>query len=284
QDMRKMGGLYRYMPITWFTCLIGSLALIGFPGFAGFYSKDAIIEAVHHSDLWGSGYAYAAVLSGVLVTALYTFRMFFLTFHGKERMDKHTWEHLHESPAVVWVPLSVLAVPSLIAGGVLVGPMLFEGYYRESIQVAPGHDVLGAIGHGYHGVLGFTLHAFTGAPVYLAFTGIAIAWLLYIKYPHLPERLANRFRLLHVVLVRKYGFDDFYQTVFADGARRTGGALWNIGDVRCIDGVMVNGTAAAVRWFSGVVRTLQSGYLYDYAFAMIIGLLLLMALFVPRLI
>ncbi|MBI2970423.1 MAG: NADH-quinone oxidoreductase subunit L [Gammaproteobacteria bacterium] len=284
QDMRKMGGLFRYMPITWITCLVGALALIGFPGFSGFYSKDAIIEAVHHSALRGSGYAYAAVLSGVLITALYTFRMFFLTFHGKERMDRETWDHLHESRAVVTVPLVVLAVPSLAAGIFLLGPMLFEGYYQEAIHVVPAHDVLGEIGAGYHGVFGFTLHAFASPPVYLALIGIVAAWLAYVKYPRLPGRLADRVRVIHTVLVRKYGFDDLYQVLFADGARRTGGALWNIGDVRIIDGIMVDGTAAAVRWFSGVVRTLQSGYLYDYAFAMIIGLLLLLALFVHQLI
>ena len=283
QDMRKMGGLYRYMPITWITALVGSLALIGFPGTAGFYSKDAIIEAVRESHLWGSGFAYAAVLSGVVITALYSFRLFFLTFHGKERMDRHTWEHLHESPAVVTVPLVALAIPSLIAGLFLVGPMLFEGYFRDAIFVAPAHDVLGEMGAGYHGVFGFTLHAFQSAPVYLAFTGVALAWLMYIKYPQIPALLAERCSLLHRILLNKYGLDDFNQAVFAGGSRRIGQALWQFGDVRIIDGFLVNGTAAAVRWFSGVVRTLQSGYLYDYAFAMIIGLLVLLAVFVHEL-
>ncbi|MBI2994092.1 MAG: NADH-quinone oxidoreductase subunit L [Gammaproteobacteria bacterium] len=284
QDMRKMGGLYRYMPITWATALVGSLALIGFPGTAGFYSKDAIIEAVHTSHLWGSGFAYAAVLSCVVITALYTFRLFFLTFHGKERMDRHTWEHLQESPAVVTVPLTVLAIPSLIAGMFLVGPMLFEGYFREAIYVAPAHDVLGEMGAHYHGVFGFTLHAFQSAPVvYLAFAGVALAWLMYIKYPQVPGQVAERFSLLYRILLNKYGMDDFNQAVFAGGTRRIGQAFWQLGDVRVIDGVLVDGTAAAVRWFSGVVRTVQSGYLYDYAFAMIIGLLLMLALFVHQL-
>ena len=282
QDIRKMGGLYRYMPVTWATSLIGSLALIGFPGTAGFYSKDAIIEAVHESHLWGSGFAYVAVLSGVVITALYSFRLFFLVFHGKERMDRHTWELLHEAPAVVTVPLAVLAVPSVVAGVFLVGPMLFRGYFGKAIDVAPAHDVLGAMGADYHGVLGFTLHAFESAPVYLALSGVALAWLLYIQYPQVPGVLARRFSLIHRILLNKYGFDDFYQAVFAGGARNVGRAFWQLGDVRVIDGILVDGTATAVRWFSGVVRTLQSGYLYDYAFAMIIGLLLLLAIFLHQ--
>ncbi len=282
QDMRRMGGLYRYMPITWFTCLIGSLALIGFPGSAGFYSKDGIIEAVQHSELWGAQFAYVAVLCGVLITALYSFRLFFLTFHGRERMDADTWKHLHESPAVVTVPLIVLAIPSLAIGAWLVGPMLFQGYYQGAIYVAPEHDVLAHAGADYHGVLGFTLHAFSAAPVYLALAGVALAWLFYIKYPDVPGKLAERFSLPYNILVRKYGVDDLYQWLFAGGARGTGRLLWQIGDVRMIDGVMVDGTAAGVRWFSGLVRTLQTGYLYDYAFAMIIGLLLLLALFLRQ--
>lgn len=283
QDMRKMGGLYKYMPITWFTCLVGSLALIGFPGFSGFYSKDAIIEAVHHSNLPGSGFAYFAVVAGVFITALYSFRLFFMTFHGKERIDKHTQNHLRESPMVVTVPLAVLAVPSLVLGAFMIGPMLFDDYFAETIYVASVHDVLAEIGAGYHGVWGFTLHAFKAAPVYLAFAGVLVAWLLYIKLPHLPEQLAQRFSPLHKVLLEKYGFDSFNQTVFAGGTRKIGQLFWSIGDVKIIDGFFVNGTALTVRWFSSVMRTLQSGYLYDYAFAMIIGLLLLLAVFVHHL-
>ncbi len=283
QDMRKMGGLYKYMPITWFTSLVGSLALIGFPGTSGFFSKDAIIEAVRDSHLAGSGFAYFAVVAGVFITALYTFRLFFLTFHGKERIDKHIWEHLHESPKVVTVPLAVLAIPSVIIGAFLIGPMLFQGYFADAIFVSPAHDVLGEIGKDYHGLWGFTLHAFKAAPVYLAFAGVLTAWLLYIKFPHIPAQLSQRFGLLHKLLLEKYFFDDFNQTVFAGGTRKIGQLLWRIGDVRVIDGFFVNGTAVTVRWFSSVVRTLQSGYLYDYAFAMIIGLLLLLAVFVHQL-
>ena len=280
QDMRKMGGLYRYLPITWITSLFGSLALIGFPLTSGFFSKDGIIEAVHHADRFGSGYAYAAVLSSVFITALYTFRMFFLTFHGKERVDKHTAEHLHETPKVVTIPLLVLAVPSLIIGGFYVGPMLFQGYFQEAIKVLPEHDVLATIGEEYHGIWMFTLHAFSQAPVYLALAGVLTAYLLYIKFTDVPEKLARMFKPVYLTLVNKYWCDAFNQKVFAGGARNIGQLLWRIGDVKVIDGVLVDGTAAAVRWISGVVRTLQSGYLYDYAFAMIIGLLLLLGVFV----
>jgi len=282
QDMRKMGGLYRYLPITWITSLVGSLALIGFPLTSGFFSKDAIIEAVHYSQLPFAGWAYIAVLAGVFITALYSFRLFFLVFHGKERMDKHTWDHLHESPAVVTVPLSVLAIPSLILGAFMIGPMLFEGYFLDAIYVKPEHDVLAAIGEGYHGIWAFTLHAFQTPPVYLAFAGVVTAWLLYIKFTEVPDMLAKKFNWLYRLLVNKYGFDDFNQAVFAGGSRHIGKLLWQIGDVKIIDGTLVNGTAQAVRWISGKVRGIQTGHLYDYAFTMIIGLLLLLAVFVHR--
>ncbi|MEX2353671.1 MAG: NADH-quinone oxidoreductase subunit L [Gammaproteobacteria bacterium] len=282
QDMRKMGGLYRYMPITWVTSLIGSLALIGFPLTSGFFSKDAIIEAVHLSQLPFANWAYFAVLSGVFITALYSFRLFFLVFHGKERMDKHTWDHLHESPAVVTVPLAILAVPSLIIGAFLIGPMLFEGYFLDAITVKPEHDVLAALGEGYHGIWAFTLHAFQTPPVYLALGGVFTAWLLYIKFPDVPGMLAKKFNWLYQLLINKYWFDDFNQTVFAGGTRKLGKLLWQTGDVKIIDGILVNGTAHAVRWFSGKVRAIQTGHLYDYAFTMIIGLLILLAVFVHR--
>jgi NADH-quinone oxidoreductase subunit L len=284
QDMRKMGGLYRYLPVTWFTCLIGSLALIGFPGTSGFFSKDAIIEAVHASHLPAAGMAYYAVLCGVFITALYTFRMFFLTFHGKERIDYETWSHLHEAPAVVTIPLAVLAVPSLIIGAFLIEPMLFQGYFGEAIKVTGAHDVLAEMGQEYHGLLGFTLYALQHPPLYFALAGIFTAWLLYIRFPELPEQIVEKIKPVHQVLMNKYGFDDFYQAVFAGGTRRIGNLLWQTGDVRLIDGLMVNGTALAVRWFSGVIRQIQSGYLYHYAFSMIIGLLLLLSVFVHKLI
>ncbi len=280
QDMRKMGGLYRYMPITWITSLIGALALIGFPGMSGFFSKDAIIEAVHHSELLGSGFAYAAVLSGVLVTALYSFRLFFLVFHGKERMDHHTKEHLHESPKVVTVPLIMLAIPSVVIGAVYVGPMLFQGYFGEAIEVRPEHNVLAEVGKDYHGWWGFVIHGLTAAPFILALLGMATAWVCYIQRPELPALAADRFKQIYTILVNKYGFDEFNERVFTRGARRTGDLLWQRGDVTVIDGWLVNGSARAVGWFSSVARRVQSGYLYHYAFAMIIGLLMFLAMFV----
>jgi NADH-quinone oxidoreductase subunit L len=280
QDMRKMGALYKYMPITWITSMLGSLALIGFPGTAGFYSKDAILEAVHHSTLPFANWAYIAVLSGVFITALYSFRLFFLVFHGKERMDRHTWEHLKESPLVVTVPLSVLAIPSVVLGAFLIGPMLFGDYFISAIYVQDSHDVLDIIGKEYHGVWTFTLHAFQAAPVYLALSGVLTAWLLYIKFPDVPEKIAGRLNWIYQILVNKYWLDEINQAIFAGGARKTGGLLWQIGDVKIIDGVLIDGTASAIRWFSGKIRNIQTGHLYDYAFTMIIGLLLLLAVFV----
>ena len=272
QDIRKMGGLKRYMPVTYWTMLIGSLALIGFPGFAGFFSKDAIIEAVHHSHLAGSGFAYFAVVAGVFITAFYSFRMFFLVFHGEERMDSHTKSHLHESPKVVTVPLILLAIPSVIIGAVAIEPMLFRGFFGNAIKVATEHDTLAEIGHGFHGVLGFITHGVTQLPFVLAMAGLLSAWYLYMKAPAIPAMLKEKLSLLYKLLENKYGFDSFNDFFFAGGARRLGDGLWRFGDVKLIDGLMVNGTANSVGRLSGIMRKLQSGYLYHYAFAMIIGL------------
>ena len=282
QDMRRMGGLRKYMPITWITSLIGTLALIGTPGFAGFFSKESIIEAVRHSTLPGSGFAWICVLAGVFVTALYSFRMYFLVFHGAERMDAHTREHLHETPAVVTVPLILLAVPSVVAGWLFVEPMLYGAHYGASIHVdaEAGHDVLGRMRESWHGAGAMVLHAFVTAPFWLAALGVATAWYLWCRRPDLPERIAGRFRTLHTVLARKYYFDELYESVLAALGRAVGGGLWQVGDVRLIDGLAVNGSARGVGWLSGVVRRLQTGLLYHYAFAMIIGLLLLVSLFV----
>ena len=280
QDMRKMGGIRKYMPITYWTSLVGSLALIGFPGFSGFFSKDGIIEAVHHSDLTGSGFAYLAVVTGVFVTALYSFRMFFLVFHGKERMDEHTREHLHETPWVVTVPLILLAIPSVIVGGFYVEPVLFGDFFGDAIHVAKEHDVLAQVGEGYTGVLGFMLHALWTAPFWMAAAGVGTAAFLYLRQPHLPAIISERLHLLYTILVHKYGMDEFNQFVFAGGARGVGSLLWRLGDMKLIDGLLVNGSAKAVGWFSAFVRHVQSGYLYHYAFAMIFGLLLLLGWFV----
>ena len=283
QDMRKMGGLWRHMPITWLTSLIGSLALIGFPGTAGFFSKDAIIEAVQLSHTPGAQWGYWACLSGVFITALYSFRLVFMVFHGKPRMDHHTLEHLHESPAVVWVPLVALAVPSLVAGLIGAGPMVFGDYFGASILVRPEHDVLHHMAEHFHGVLPFIAHGLQQPPFWLAMAGVFVAWFLYLKQPSWPATIANAFKPLHTLLLNKYGFDRFNEWFFAGGARGTGGALWRWGDVAVIDGLLVNGSARLVGWFSGALRQVQSGYLYHYAFAMILGLLALLGVFVHHL-
>ena len=282
QDMRKMGGLKRYMPVTYWTSLLGTLALIGFPGFAGFFSKDAIIEAVHLSQIPGAGIAYIAVLSGVFITALYSFRLVFLVFHGKERMDDHAREHLHESPRVVTWPLIALAVPSVIAGLLFVESMLFGEHFGESIVVHYSHDVLGQLGADYHGVMGMITHGLMMPPFWLAMAGIAVAWFCYLHRPDIPDKIAGSLSLLHRILLDKYGFDRFNDWFFAGGARGAGQALWRAGDVTLIDGLLVNGSARTVGWWAGVMRHMQSGYLYHYAFAMILGLLVLLGVFVHR--
>ena len=276
QDMRRMGGLWRRMPITWICSAIGTLALIGFPGFSGFFSKDGIIEAVRHSDLAAAWIGYPAVLLGVFVTALYSFRMYFLVFHGEERIDEHAREHVHESPLVVTVPLMVLAFFSVVIGWPWVEPMLFGGYFGEAIVVRPEHDVLARVGEGFTGAGAFATHGFVALPFWLAAAGAALAWYLYIRNPGLPGEIAERFHVGHRLLVNKYGFDDFYGAFFAGGTRRVGGLLWRFGDVRVIDGWLVNGSARAVGRIASVIRHVQTGLLYHYAFAMIIGLLALM--------
>ena len=277
-----MGGLRKYMPITFWTSLLGSLALIGFPGFSGFFSKDTIIEAVHLSQLPGSGFAYWMVLLGVFVTALYSFRMLFMVFHGNERMEEHTREHLHESPAVVTLPLVMLAVPSVVIGYLTVGPVAFGDYFGDAIRVLPEHDVHGALAEHYAGPVAFIVHGLLAPAVWLAAAGFLVAWYVYLHRPDLAETAKSKHALLYDLLQRKYGFDEFNEYFFAGGARGLGAVLWRVGDVRSIDGVMVNGTARLVGWFSVVLRQIQSGYLFHYAFAMIIGLLALLSLFVFR--
>jgi len=273
QDIRKMGGLRKYMPITYWCMLIGSLALIGFPGFSGFFSKDAIIEAVHASTIPGAGFAYWSVVAGVFITAFYSFRMFFLVFHGKERMDDHTREHLRESPKVVTVPLILLAIPSVLAGAYFIEPMLFGDLFADAIFVKPEHDVLGQIGEHYTGVTGFVGHGMMGLPFYLALAGLLSAAFFYLKRPDIPAWFREKFSVIYTILERKYGFDDFNDTFFAGGARGLGRVLWNVGDTKLIDGLMVNGTAKSIGWVSGIFRNIQTGYLYHYAFVMILGLL-----------
>jgi NADH-quinone oxidoreductase subunit L len=294
QDMRRMGGLRKYMPITYWTAVIGSLALAGIPPFAGFFSKDAILEAVHLSRTPGHGIAYVAVLSGVFITALYTFRLLFMTFHGKERFATHAGDghaaqgndqHAgppRESPWVVTVPLIALAIPSIYAGWAYVEPLLFGGFFDGAIVVDAAHDPLARLKEEFHGPAAFALHGLTAAPFWLAAAGIVSAWYLYVKRPQLPEAIAQRLGGLYRVLVNKYYFDDLYQAVFAGGARLLGGGLWKIGDVRVIDGFFVNGSARVVGWFAGVIRHVQSGFVYHYAFMMIIGVFVLLTLWLAR--
>ncbi len=278
QDMRKMGGLKKYLPITYWTSLVGSLALIGFPGFSGFFSKDAIIEAVNHSNIPGHEFAYFAVLSGVFITAFYSFRMFFLVFHGEERMDQHTKEHLHEPPWVVKGPLIALAIPSVFIGGFTIGDMLFGDYFGSAVYIAENHVGLAEVGKHFHGAWAFVEHGFGGPAIYLAALGVFSAWFIYMKQPDIAENTKQRFIVIYNLLDRKYYFDDFNSVVFGAGSRTLGDRLWQIGDVKLIDGVLVNGSAKLVAWFAGVARGLQTGYLYHYAFAMIIGVLMLLVM------
>jgi NADH-quinone oxidoreductase subunit L len=281
QDIRNMGGLRKYMPVTWITSLVGSLALIGTPFFSGFFSKDTIIEAVHDSHIAGSGFAYWAVLLGVFVTALYSFRMYFLVFHGEPRMDAHTREHLHETPLVVTGPLVMLAIPSVLAG-FLIDPVVFGNWFDGVIHVAEQHDVLAEIGAHYHGPLAFVAHAFAGPAIWLASAGVLTAWYVYLKNPRLSDTLRDRFGVIYTLLVNKYYADEFNQAVFAGGARGVGQLLWRVGDQVIIDGLIVNGSARMVGWVAAVVRRIQTGYLYTYAFSMILGLLLMIFWFVYR--
>jgi NADH-quinone oxidoreductase subunit L len=280
QDIRRMGGIRKYMPITHWTALLGSLALIGFPGFSGFFSKDAIIEAVHHSQIAGAGYAYVLLVLGVFVTALYSFRMYFLVFRGEGPRDEHAKAHLHESPAVVTVPLILLAIPSVFIGYFTVGPMLFGDYFDGVLSVAPVHDTLGQI-H-FDGAFAFMLHGIMAPPFWLAMAGLLTAWYVYMRRPEIASNLAGRFAWLYRMLDRKYGFDEFNQVVFAGGSKVLGKFLWLAGDRALIDGLAVNGSAHSVGRLAAVVRHFQTGMLYHYAMVIIIGLLALLGWFVLR--
>jgi NADH-quinone oxidoreductase subunit L len=278
QDMRNMGGLKKYMPITYWTSLIGSLALIGLPGFSGFYSKDAIIGAVHNSTIAGSSFAYIMVTLGVFVTAFYSFRMFFLVFHGEERMDEHTKHHLHESPKVVTIPLILLAIPSVAIGILTVGPMVFGDWFQGVIHVLPAHDALAKLG--FHGIGSFTAHAFITPAPYLAAAGVGAAYYIYMLNPSIADKVKNSAKPLYDLLDKKYYMDELYQFLFAGGSKGLGKILWKGGDQVLIDGMVVNGSAQTVGWLASVIRRIQTGYLYDYAIAMILGLLALLAWFV----
>jgi len=278
QDMRRMGGLWKLMPWTYGTLLIGAIASAGVPGFAGFFSKDAIIEAVHLSRTPGAGFAWLAVTACVFVTAFYTFRLVFYAFHGKARFETH--DHApHESSAVVTVPLVLLAIPSICAGWVI-GPVLYGGYFGTSISIAPTHSGLREMAEEFHGVLPMMAQAVKTVPFWMTVAGIAAAWYLYILKPELPAKLRQKAGVLVTVLEEKYGFDRFYDWFFAGGARKFGSGLWRFGDVTVIDGLMVNGSARLIGWFAGVVRLVQSGFIYHYAFFMIIGVSMLLTYFI----
>ena len=308
QDMRNMGGLRKYMPITWITSLLGSLALIGFPLFSGFYSKDSIIEAVHASTIGGSGYALFCVLLGVFITAFYSFRMYFLVFHGEERFGKahdhahhdHHGDHddeepsadhhhglapgqkPHESPWVVTLPLVLLAVPSVLIGFFTIDPMLFGEWFKGVIFVGDNHVGLKELAANYHGPFGMALHGLQTAPFWLAMGGVALAWFFYMKRPDIPAAIQRTFRPIHTLLENKYYFDRFNEIFFAAGARLLGRGLWKAGDQALIDGVAVNGSARLVGWVAQMSRLFQTGHLYQYAFMMIIGVFVLLTYWFNR--
>ena len=282
QDIRKMGGLRKYLPITYWTSVIGTLALIGFPGFSGFFSKDALIEAVHASETPGHMLAYWAVLLGVFVTSLYSFRLLFVVFHGEERMDHHTKEHLHETSPVVWLPLVALAIPSVAIGWLTVGKVLYGDWFDGSIFVRPEHNPLSEAAESFHGPAQFVAHGFEGPTIYLALAAFVTAWFLYLKRPDLPARWQQQFSGLYRVLANKYYFDWFNENVLARGGRLLGGFFWKVGDETLIDGAVVNGSAKTIGLVASVARNLQSGYLYHYAFAMIVGLAALVGWLVFR--
>jgi NADH-quinone oxidoreductase subunit L len=312
QDIRNMGGLRRYMPITWITSLVGSLALIGTPFFSGFYSKESILIAAHaayQAGQPGAAFAYFAVTAGVFVTAFYSFRMYFLVFHGKPRFetaghDAHGQaaadEHGHgkgavhghdehgehqagpprESPAVVTIPLILLAIPSAVIGFVAIDKMLFSDFLRKAIAVnEAAHPAMKELAEEFHGPVAMGLHGFTSAPFFLALAGVVLAGVFYLVRPEIPAWIQARFGALYRLLANKYYLDDLNEFLFAGGARRIGLGLWKGGDIGVIDGVAVNGSARLVGWVASVIRFLQSGYIYHYAFAMLVGIALVLFLF-----
>ncbi len=274
QDMRNMGGLWRKMPITYLTFLIGSLALCAIPPFAGFYSKDTIIEAAQLSTIPGHAYAYICVALGAMVTALYSFRALFMTFHGKPRMSDKTFAHVHESPWVVWLPLVLLAIPSVVIGYVLYMPMLFSkpAMLSQSLFVLPAHDVIGHLAHEVVSPLQSMLHAYQSPVFWLTLLGVVISVFAYQLFPGIPALFAQRFSLVYRLLIDKYGFDAFNDLFFVRGAKALGRFFYRAGDQRLIDGFFVNGTGRMVRWMAQRTHVVQSGYLYHYMMVMVLGL------------
>ena len=307
QDIRNMGGLRKYMPITWVTSLIGSLALIGTPFFSGFYSKDSIIEAVAVSHIAGSGFAYFSVMVGVFVTAFYSFRMYFLVFHGEERFGKpHDAPHAvhddahattvqeehhglapgqkpHETPWVVWLPLVMLAIPSVLIGYFTIEPMLYGSFFEDAIFInTEAHPVLEELAAEFHGAAAMALHAVQTSVFWLAAAGVALSWFFYLKRPDIPEKIKTTFAPIYTVLENKYYFDKFNELVIAGGARLLGRGLWKGGDVGVIDGLIVGGSVRVVGLIAMVVRLFQSGHIYHYAFTMIIGVFALLSFWLLR--
>ena len=295
QDIRWMGNVRKYMPITWITFLLGSLALIGTPFFSGFYSKDSIIEAVHASHQAASGFAYFAVIAGVFVTAFYSFRLYFLVFHGKERYDQNPDAHHdddhghghghdekpHESPWVVWLPLVLLAIPSVFIGAMSLMPMLFGDFFKGVIFIdAARHPAMAHLAEEIHGWLPMGLHGFVTLPFWLALAGVALSYYMYMINPALPARIKLVFQPVYTLLENKYYLDWINENIIARGARVLGTGLWQVGDRALIDGLVVNGSWKLVGWMAGVVRWMQSGYLYHYALLMILGIFVLMTYFV----
>jgi NADH-quinone oxidoreductase subunit L len=312
QDIRWMGGVRKYMPITWITSLLGSLALIGTPFFAGFYSKDSIIEAVHESHLWGANFAYYAVLAGVFITAFYSFRMYFLVFHGKERYDQNPDAHHddhghdahdahghddhghghghghghdahkpHESPWVVWLPLVLLAIPSVVIGFMTIEPMLFGEFFKNAIFVdGARHHAMKELEEGFHGPVAMAIHGLTTAPFWLALAGVVLSWYMYMINPAVPAAIKRACGPIYRLLENKYYLDWINENIIARGTRALGTGLWKGGDQAIIDGAVVNGSWKLVGRISGVVRWMQSGYIYHYAFAMLLGIFILMTYFV----
>jgi len=301
QDIRNMGGVRKYMPWTHWTFLIGTLALIGFPFFSGFYSKDSIIEAVRGSVLPGSGYALFCVVVGVFVTAFYSFRLYFLVFHGKERFgqpnghhddyedgDAHAHHGLtagqkpHESPWVITVPLVLLAIPSVFIGMFTIAPMLFGDWFNDVIFVAANHVGLSEFAADFHGAFAMGLHGLISPIVWLAFAGAALAYFFYLVRPDIPAAIQRKMGPVYTLLANNYYFDRFNELVFMRGARLLGGGLWKVGDRGLIDGLIVNGSARFVGWVAQIARLLQTGHLYQYAFAMIIGVFILLTFWLNR--
>ncbi len=275
QDLRKMGNLRRYMPITYVTFLIGALALCAIPPFAGFYSKDAIIDAVYHCQIAGAHYAFYCLAGAVLVTSLYTFRAFFMAFHGPAKFATDPHHQPHESPAVVWWPLVILAVPSLVLGALLAAPALYlhPNLLGDSIFVLPQHDTLASLAASYQGPLQLLFRALENPCTWLAVSGIVLAWLAYIRWPTLPQQVANRCSWLYRILINKYGFDAFNEKFIVRGSYGLGQWLFNTADIKVIDQAFVDGSGRMINWLSRLTRQLQSGYIYHYAFIMLLGLL-----------